>query len=159
MKLESGGTPLRREVVRVRDLFNRAAERHERELDARGISLAMQVDPSADVVHGDPDRLEQALQNLVANALRHTPNGGSIALTAAADGGDSTITVRDSGSGISDEHLPRIFERFYKADASRQAAGGSGLGLSIVKAIVEMHGGTIAAHNDRGAVFELRLPR
>jgi signal transduction histidine kinase len=68
------------------------------------------------------------------------------------------ITVRDSGTGIPPEHLPLIFDRFYKADASRRAASGSGLGLSIVKTIVERHGGTITARNDNGAVFELTLP-
>jgi signal transduction histidine kinase len=67
--------------------------------------------------------------------------------------------VRDSGTGILPDHLPLIFDRFYKADAARKAAGGSGLGLSIVKAIVERHGGSIAAHNDGGAVFEILLQR
>jgi signal transduction histidine kinase len=67
--------------------------------------------------------------------------------------------VRDNGGGIPEEHLPSIFDRFYKADAARQAAGGSGLGLSIVKAIVERHGGTITARNDGGAVFDIELPR
>jgi signal transduction histidine kinase len=69
------------------------------------------------------------------------------------------IRVRDTGEGIADEHLPLIFDRFYKADAARKASGGSGLGLSIVKAIVERHGGTITAYNDHGAVFEIVLPR
>src|SRR4029434_7492948 len=69
------------------------------------------------------------------------------------------LTVHDTGRGIPAEHLPLIFERFYKADAARKAAGGSGLGLSIVKAIVERHGGTITARNDGGAIFEIALPR
>ena len=68
------------------------------------------------------------------------------------------LSVRDTGPGIPDDHLPLIFERFYKADAARKAAGGSGLGLSIVKAIVERHGGTITARNEQGAVFEIVLP-
>jgi signal transduction histidine kinase len=80
-------------------------------------------------------------------------------LSSASDPGGVQLTVRDSGPGIPPEHLPLIFERFYKADAARKAAGGSGLGLSIVKAIVERHGGTIAARNDGGAVFEIVLPR
>ena len=69
------------------------------------------------------------------------------------------LSVRDSGTGIPSEHLPLIFDRFYKADTSRRASGGSGLGLSIVKAIVERHGGTITARNEQGAVFDLALPR
>ena len=158
-KLESGGARLQPDTVHIRDLFSRAAERHERAAAARGISLPIHVDSSAELVHGDGDRLEQALQNLVANALRHTPDGGMISLSSAPDGDAVILTVRDNGSGIPGEHLPLIFDRFYKADASRQAAGGSGLGLSIVKTIVERHGGTIAARNDNGAVFEIRLPR
>ena len=107
----------------------------------------------------DADRLEQALQNLAANAIRHTPENGQIRLTAEKQGDEVVLTVRDNGPGIPTEHLPLIFNRFYKADASRKSAGGgSGLGLSIVKAIVERHGGTISARNDDGAVFEVRLP-
>jgi signal transduction histidine kinase len=79
-------------------------------------------------------------------------------LTSASDPGGVRLTVRDTGPGIPPAHLPLIFERFYKADAARKAAGGSGLGLSIVKAIVERHGGTIAARNDNGAVFDIVLP-
>jgi two-component system sensor histidine kinase BaeS len=170
-RLEGGGLTLRRERVDIETLFERVAARHERELKSRRIKLLMRVHPAAAAVRGDPDRLEQALQNLAANALRHTPSDGEIGLTAEPadhhrDSGlgarDSApgvlITVRDSGPGIASEHLPLIFDRFYKADASRKAAGGSGLGLSIVKAIVERHGGTISARNDGGAVFEISLP-
>ena len=74
------------------------------------------------------------------------------------DGDDVRLRVRDSGPGIPPEHLPLIFDRFYKVDASREGGGGSGLGLSIVKAIVERHGGTISAHNEGGAVFDILLP-
>lgn len=164
-RLEGGGPTLRREFVDMRALFDRVALRHERELTERGIRLVARVDPAAAQVAGDPDRLEQALQNLAANALRHTPAGGEVTLVAEPAprlrseqaGGATRIVVRDTGPGIAAEHLPLIFDRFYKADASR-VGGGSGLGLSIVKAIVERHGGTIAARNDRGAVFEILLP-
>jgi signal transduction histidine kinase len=115
------------------------------------------VGAGAETLTGDPERLEQALQNLAGNALRHTPDGGRIRLSAGRTPEGLRIAVHDSGPGIPPEHLPRIFERFYKADASR-AGGGSGLGLSIVKAVVERHGGTISARNDNGAVFEMRLP-
>jgi signal transduction histidine kinase len=110
-------------------------------------------------VIGDAYRLAQALQNLAANALRHTPDGGQVTLTSTSDPGGVRLTVRDTGPGIPPEHLPLIFERFYKADAARRSAGGSGLGLSIVKAIVERHGGSISASNDGGAVFDIVLPR
>ena len=153
-----GGMTLRREHVDVDALFARVAARHERELQERGMRLVGEVHPAAGIVPGDPDRLEQALQNLAANALRHTPDGGTITLSAEWIAEQVRITVRDSGPGIPAEHLPLIFDRFYKADAARKAAGGSGLGLSIVKAIVERHGGTITARNDGGAVFEIVLP-
>jgi signal transduction histidine kinase len=157
-RLEGGGLVLRRERVDVGALFERVATRHERELAARGIRLSRHVDPAAAQVPGDADRLEQALQNLAANALRHTPDEGVISLTAEPVADGVRIEVHDSGPGIASEHLPLIFDRFYKADAARKAAGGSGLGLSIVKAIVERHGGGISAHNDNGAVFTITLP-
>jgi signal transduction histidine kinase len=157
-RLEGGGTSFRRERVQVAALFDRVATRHEREMRARGIVLARRIDPDAEVVGGDPDRLEQVLQNLAANALRHTPDGGRIAIASERVADRIRLTVRDTGPGIPPEHLPLIFDRFYKADASRRAASGSGLGLSIVKTIVERHGGTITARNDGGAVFEILLP-
>jgi len=157
-RLEGGGGRLRREDVSVQALFERVHSRHERELTERHITLAANIGKGAETVQGDPDRLEQALQNLAANALRHTPDGGEIVMSADVVGDSLRIRVRDSGAGIPPEHLPLIFDRFYKADASRKAAGGSGLGLSIVRAIVERHGGTISAHNEGGAVFDIFLP-
>jgi signal transduction histidine kinase len=157
-RLEGGGTTLRRERVDIAALFGRVQARHERELNERQIRLVTRVNAAASHVPGDPDRLEQALQNLAANALRHTPAGGEIALIAEPLSSGVAIRVKDTGPGIPPEHLPLIFDRFYKADASRKAAGGSGLGLSIVKAIVERHGGSIAARNEDGAVFEIVLP-
>ena len=158
-RLEGGGTTFRRERVDVNAIFTRVAARHERELSERHVRLMSHVDPGAEYIFGDPDRLEQALQNLAANALRHTPEGGEIDLTSSiAPDGTPRLIVRDTGPGIPEEHLPLIFERFYKVDAARKAAGGSGLGLSIVKAIVERHGGRISARNDGGAVFEIVLP-
>ena len=157
-RLEGGGVTLRRERVDVAALFARVGARHERELRERWIGLVTRVEPAASHVPGDADRLEQALQNLAANALRHTPGGGEIALAAETVGDRIRITVRDTGPGIAADHLPLVFDRFFKSDAARKASGGSGLGLSIVKAIVERHGGSIAARNDGGAVFEILLP-
>jgi two-component system sensor histidine kinase BaeS len=157
-RLEGGGGTFRREEVLVHALFERVHARHERELTARHITLAANIAKGAETVYGDPNRLEQALQNLAANALRHTPDGGEIVMSADVFGQAARLRVRDSGPGIPAEHLPLIFDRFYKTDAARKAAGGSGLGLSIVRAIVERHGGTIAAHNEGGAVFDILLP-
>jgi signal transduction histidine kinase len=157
-RLEGGGGTLRRENVDVQSLFDRVAERHEREMRERGITLIREVASGAAHVTGDADRLEQALQNLAANALRHSDRGGTISLEAAPVERGIRLRVRDTGSGIAAEHLPHIFDRFYKVDAARKASGGSGLGLSIVRAIVERHGGTIAASNQNGAVFDIILP-
>ena len=158
-RLEGGGMTLRHDLADIGQLFNRVAERHERDLSDRRITLTSHVDAAATSVIADADRLEQALQNLAANAIRHTPEGGQIRLTAEKQGPEIVLTVRDSGPGIPSEHLTLIFNRFYKTDASRKATGGgSGLGLSIAKAIVERHGGTITARNRNGAEFEIRLP-
>lgn len=157
-RLEGGGMTLRHDRADIEQIFNRVAERHERELSDRQIQMITRVDAAAKWISGDADRLEQALQNLAANALRHAPDAGQIRLTAERAGDQVVLTVRDNGAGVPTEHLPHIFDRLYKADASRTAAGGSGLSLSIVKAIIERHGGTVAARNDGGAVFELRLP-
>jgi signal transduction histidine kinase len=157
-RLEGGGGTLRHEQVPVAMLFDRVASRHEAELTRRTIRLVQRIEPGAEHVGGDPDRLEQALQNLAANALRHTPEGGEIAIAAEPAANGVRLSVRDTGPGIPAEHLPLIFDRFYKVDASRRAATGSGLGLSIVKTIVERHGGTITARNESGAVFEIVLP-
>ena len=157
-RLEGGGGTMRREEVSVQALFERVHSRHERELTERHITLAANISNGAETVQGDGDRLEQALQNLAANALRHTPDKGEIVMSADVVGDRLRLRVRDSGEGIPPEHLPLIFDRFYKVDASRRAAGGSGLGLSIVRAIVERHGGTVSAHNEGGAVFDVLLP-
>ena len=162
-RLEGGGGTMKREHVPVAGLFDRLASRHEAEFTKRRITLSSRIAATAEWVIGDPDRLEQALQNLVANALRHTPDGGTITVTSETAIDGFHIVVRDTGPGILPEHLPLIFDRFYKADASRTATGavsGSGLGLSIVRAIVERHGGTVTASNapDGGAIFEFLLP-
>ena len=160
-KLEGGGTALHTEQLAVAALFERVAARYEQILESRRIRLVVEIGPHAESLEGDADRLEQALQNLAANALRHTPDGGEMHLTAAAVGDIVRIRVRDTGPGIAPEHLPLIFDRFYKADSARRGSRGSGLGLSIVKAIVERHAGTIRAINDPagGAVFEMDLPK
>lgn len=160
-RLEAGGGALTLAPVDVATLFTRVIERHERAAAETGVLLSSHVDPAADTVVGDAGRLEQVLQNLAANALRHTPQG-SVELRSEPRADGVAILVRDSGAGIPPEHLPRVFDRFYKADEARGADGrGSGLGLSIAKATVERHGGRITARSDPGreTVFEIVLPR
>ncbi len=162
-RLEGGGDRMRAEPVAVEDLFKRIADRHEPSLRDRGVSLRIEVAPDTPRILGDAGRLEQALQNLAANAIRHTPDGGVVRLAASRAENGVHITVRDTGPGIPPEHLPRVFDRFYKVDASRAGTdvpSGSGLGLSIVRAIIQRHGGTVTVANarDGGALFELDLP-
>ncbi|HWK12341.1 MAG TPA: HAMP domain-containing sensor histidine kinase [Vicinamibacterales bacterium] len=162
-RLEGGGDTLRVEAVAVEDLFGRVADRHQPSLRDRNITLDVRVDDGTPKLRGDAARLEQALQNVAANAIRHTPSGGHITLLGSRAGEFVCIRVRDTGPGIPPEHLPRVFDRFYKVDVARAGTAvpsGSGLGLSIVRAIIERHGGSVLAANapQGGASFELRIP-
>ena len=176
-KLEGGGGTLRHEPVRLEQIFSRVAQRHERALAQAGVTIQIHLDHDAEVLMGDQDRLEQAVQNLAANAIRFAPRGSTVKLGSlpagvgldrrAATPSGTIIAVEDEGTGIPSAHLPHVFDRFYKADTSRAqsedgplAAGGSGLGLSIVKAIVERHGGRVSVASRPGrTVFEIWLPR
>jgi signal transduction histidine kinase len=160
-RLEGARDAIEKQDVTLEDLFGRVMARHEREASQEQIVLTTAIEPGAEIVQGDPLRLEQALQNLAANAIRHTPVGGRVELRAESHGHHIIIKVRDTGTGIAAEHLPYVFDRFYKADPSRDGAKpGSGLGLSIVKAIVERHGGTVSAASEpgNGTEFTIRLP-
>jgi signal transduction histidine kinase len=162
-RLEGGGDTLEREPVLVDDLFRRVADRHQPVLRDRGITLTTETASGTPLVYGDPDRLEQALQNVAANGIRHTPSGGTVTLRAEPDRDRVRITIADSGPGIPAAHLAHVFDRFYKVDAARSDTGvpsGSGLGLSIVRAIVQRHDGQVSASNapSGGAVFTFLLP-
>jgi signal transduction histidine kinase len=160
-KLEGGGDTLELQDVPIENLFGRVVARHDRDASAKRITIASSIAPGAEIVVGDALRLEQAMQNLAANAVRHTPEGGRVELGAELDDGHVVLTVRDSGPGIPVDHLPLVFDRFYKVDPSRaHDTAGSGLGLSIVKAIVQRHGGTVTVSSapERGSIFTIRLP-
>jgi signal transduction histidine kinase len=125
--------------------------------------LTVQTDLPADLplVDADADRVGQILRNLLTNAVNYTPPGGQISVAAKLAGADVEVSVRDTGIGIAPEHLPYIFERFYRADKSRaRATGGAGLGLAIVKQLVEAHGGRVWAESTpgSGATFAFTLP-
>ena len=150
-RYEHGGVVLQPRLFDIERLFQNVAGRHERDAQTKGVAIRIHVDAQADQVVADPDRIEQAIENLVGNALRHTPAGGTITLSATQAGGVATLSVSDTGAGITPEHLPHVFERFYKVDTARAAEStGSGLGLSITKAIVERHGGTIRVTSQPG---------
>jgi signal transduction histidine kinase len=156
-RFEAGGISLALENVDVDEIFERVSERHAQAAQDKGVAIV--IEPHDDIrMVGDPHRLEQAVQNLASNALRHTPPGGTIRLGASRDNGKVKLTVTDNGVGIPAEHLPHVFDRFYKADQSRSQAG-SGLGLSIVKAIIDRHGGTVSVRSHPGeTAFEIVLP-
>jgi signal transduction histidine kinase len=160
-RLENGVGTLDVRVFALERLFDHVVERHDHDARARDIGLRVSVAPEVDQVLGDPDRLEQVVENLVANALRHTPPGGQIEMCGRAENEAIVLTVADSGTGIAPEHLPHVFERFYKVDASRtRDRNGSGLGLSIAKAIVERHRGSIQVTSVPGrTAFTIVLPR
>jgi len=168
-RFEGGGGELVIRDVAVGQIFERVRARHERASLEAGVTIDTKIEPGAEIVSGDRDRLEQALQNLAANALRYAPRGTTIDLHARPSEETEpsglkvpgvVITVTDHGPGIDPEHLPHVFDRFYKADHARAQAngepGGSGLGLSIVKAIVERHGGTVSVKSAPGlTVFQI----
>ena len=161
-RLEAGGESLQCEDVAVENLFGRVAARHEPEARLKGVALATSIATGAEILYGDALRLEQAVQNLAANALRHTLPGGDVELRAELNGPEVLLSVRDTGTGIPPEHIPFVFDRFYKVDPARadHSAAGSGLGLSVVKAIVARHGGTVSVMSDPGieTVFTIHLP-
>lgn len=162
-RLEGGGEKIERGLVAVDDLFRRVVDRHLPDIRKKDITTHVEVSPGTPPLIGSAHRLEQALQNLAANALRHMPDGGTLTLGAASRNGHVAVTVRDTGPGIPPEHLPHIFDRFYKVDGARAGStipSGSGLGLSIVQAIVASHGGTVAAANaeEGGAEFTMLIP-
>ena len=159
-RIESGQSELRREPVDAAATI--AAVRTDLEHRITETGVAVTISASGDVVAlGDAEKLRQVISNLLDNALKFTPRGGAIELCADnSERGSVLVQVRDSGPGIAPEHLPHLFERFYKADRSRRDQG-TGLGLAIAKHIVEMHGGEVGVESTQGAgsTFWFTLPR
>jgi signal transduction histidine kinase len=158
---EAGELSLVRQPVEPAALLDRIAQAHAPEAQRHGVTIAVQDGPTTPSINVDAGRMAQVLDNLMSNALRHTPAGGRI--TLAAEATDSAVHVRisDTGSGIDPADLPHVFDRFYRADKSRQRTGAeSGLGLAIAKSIVEAHGGSITVESavGRGTAFTITLP-
>ncbi len=152
----------RKERVNLGDLVGRAVAAKLAAVTARGRQLAVQVPPAPLWVEADPAHLEQALEHLLANALKFTAPGGHIEVTAAREDDEAVLGVRDDGAGMSAELLPHVFNLFMRADRARtKLGGGMGVGLTLVRRLVELNGGAVEAHSDgpgKGSAFTVRLP-
>ncbi|MCL6517844.1 two-component system histidine kinase PnpS [Alicyclobacillus sp.] len=159
-KMESGHTVLKFERADVAQIARASADGLRWTAERGGVALAVDL-PEAVMAEVAPDRIRQVMDNLIANAVAYTPSGGSVRVTARAEGEWAVMCVEDTGIGIPPEDLPRIFERFYRVDKARdRRSGGTGLGLAIAKHIVEAHGGRIEVESEvgRGSWFTVRLP-
>lgn len=142
------------------ELVKKITLNFEKEMLDKNISISITEEPVE--INADKDKISQVIINLLSNAIKYSKAGGSIEIKTSVEAGEAVIKVKDTGIGIDKEHLPNIFERFYRIDSSRsRLTGGSGIGLTITKAIVEAHGGTIEAHSQagEGSEFIVRLPQ
>ena len=159
-KFESGQLMLEEKEFDIQELINQLLLNFEPEADQKGVELVSKGDRA--LIRADRDKMSQLLINLIANSLKYTPSGGFIEVNCQESFLGVIVTVRDSGCGIPAEDLPFIFERFYRADKSRnRLTGGSGIGLTIVKSIVEAHGGVISVKSevDTGTEFTIVFPK
>ncbi|MFN2221258.1 MAG: sensor histidine kinase [Candidatus Promineifilaceae bacterium] len=160
---DAGELILNRRPVEARVLLEHVALAYQVQAGRKGIQITVEAPEKLPPLDVDPDRINQVLSNLASNALRHTPKGGRIDLSAEASGTAILLKVGDNGRGIAVEDLPHIFDRFYRGDKSRQQneSGESGLGLAIAKSIVEAHGGriSVASQPGNGATFTVSLPQ
>ncbi len=157
-RIESGGWRPTPERIDVGAVAREAWAPFTGRAQAHGVELALDIGATAETVTADPHAARQILTNLFDNALRYTPPGGRITVSAERQGSAALLAVQDTGSGIAPEHLPRIFERFYRADPGRsRAEGGTGLGLAIVKHLVEAHGGRVEARSRVGNGTTIRM--
>jgi signal transduction histidine kinase/ActR/RegA family two-component response regulator len=161
-RIMSGKLRIDRGVVDPRDIIAGALETVQPEADAKGIRIAVQIEPDAGALRGDGPRLQQVLWNLLSNAVKFTPSEGTVSLRFRRSGNAGELVVEDTGCGISADFLKSAFEPFRQADGSpTRIHGGLGLGLAIVKHLVEAHGGSVSvqsAGSDQGSTFTVRLP-
>lgn len=160
-RLESGDVPMQVEPVRLGPLVERVVSEVEVARAGRGIAVHNEVGADLPPVPADRERIHQVLFNLLDNALRFTPPGGSVTVRAVRQNGSCEVSVEDTGPGIGKEHIPLLFERFYRVDPSRSRDdGGTGIGLAIARSVVEAHGGRIWAESapGKGARFRFVLP-
>jgi signal transduction histidine kinase len=160
-KLQSGEVPLHREEVPVAPLVSQVVSEIEVARPSADVTIERTIDADLPALEADAARVHQVLFNLVDNAVRFTPPGGEVTIAAHRVNGHVEIVVADTGTGIPEEALPRLFERFYRVDTARSREdGGTGIGLAIARSIVEAHGGHIRAESQvgRGSVFTFDLP-
>jgi PAS domain S-box-containing protein len=161
-RITRGKIELRREAVEVAAVVRSAVETSQPLVEAAGHRLALSIPPEPLAVEGDPVRLTQVVANLLNNAAKYTDRGGQIWLTVRREADSAVLSVRDTGIGIPDEMLTRVFGLFAQLDhAADRGQGGLGIGLALVKSLVEMHGGTVHARSDgpgKGSEFLVRLP-
>ncbi len=161
-RIISGKIRLDVQMVDLQDVLSAAIASVRHSADAKEIRLHVVLDPLAGPVRGDPNRLQQCFWNLLANAIKFTPKGGKVQVSLERVNSHVEVCVMDNGQGITPDFLPHVFERFRQADASTtRRHGGLGLGLSIVKQLIELHGGSVRAKSDgegKGATFYIELP-
>jgi signal transduction histidine kinase len=158
---DAGHQQLLRELVSLEEVVERAIQAVTPRAANKGVTLRGRFEGVLPQVEADPVRIGQVVRNLLENAVTHTPPGGAVTVVLEPDNDHVRLSVADTGGGIPPEHLPFIFERFYRADASRaRATGGAGIGLAIVKQLTEAHGGEVSAENvpGAGARFNVTLP-
>ena len=147
---DSGELPMNFQPIAPYELLRDIARVYARQAERKNITLSVDADTDLQKVKVDPNRMTQVLGNLMSNALRYTPEGGEIVLGGSSENGFVSLFVRDNGSGIPEEELPFIFNRFYRSDKARQQSGETGLGLAIAKSLVELQGGSISAESEVG---------
>jgi two-component system, OmpR family, sensor histidine kinase BaeS len=164
-RAEEGQVGLDMRPVQPRSVATAAADAAAEAYQAKGVHLVTEIATGLPEISLDPERMGQVLGNLLDNALRHTPTGGTVTISATTSrrSGGVALSVADTGEGIPAEHLPHVFERFYRVDTARDRAhGGSGIGLAIAKSFVEAHGGQLTATSPgtgHGSTFRIILPR
>jgi histidine kinase len=161
-RVEAGAYELNRQPIMINEVVASVSSRLARQFEEKGVALELDIPADLPPVFADEDRLGQVLLNLIGNALQYTPGGGQVRVTASRGDSEVQMSIEDSGIGIPPEHLPHVFDRFYRVDKSRsRAGGGSGIGLTIARYLVEAHGGRIWASSrgpGQGSTFTFSLP-
>lgn len=161
-KIESQEIAMNLQSINLRDLIDKTILEFKEKIDQKEQQVKINISPQLPLVKADPEQIEVVFRNLLDNAIKYTPNRGKISISALEKAENIYIEVADNGIGISAEHLPRIFERFYRADKDRsRKLGGTGLGLAIVKHIVQANQGTIGVESKpgKGSKFFFTLPK